>query len=341
MIGVVIVPTGIGAELGGHAGDANPMLKLIGACCETVITHPNVVNASDINEMPENCLYVEGSILDRFLRGEITLKPVRKPNRILMVVNAPACEQSINAAAAAAATIGCDIEVLELDTPLKMIATMESGNATGEVTGELELYSQVKDRQFDALAVHTKIEVERDVALNYYRKGGVNPWGGVEAKASKLIANLINKPVAHAPLESVEAADEELFTIHDEVLDPRIAPEALSMCYLHCILKGLHRAPEIGNPTAWQAHRLNLYDVDFMVAPKNCYGPAHAACVEAGIPIICVKENGTVNSLGHPEGIQVDNYLEAAGVVMAMKAGVTPASVRRPFKWGGVIGKGE
>ncbi len=31
----LLVPTGIGAEIGGHAGDANPVAKLIGACCDT------------------------------------------------------------------------------------------------------------------------------------------------------------------------------------------------------------------------------------------------------------------------------------------------------------------
>ena len=54
MIGVLIIPTGIGAEIGGHAGDGNPVAKLIASCCDKLITHPNVVNAADINEMPSN-----------------------------------------------------------------------------------------------------------------------------------------------------------------------------------------------------------------------------------------------------------------------------------------------
>ena len=49
---VMIVPTGIGAELGGHAGDATPTARLLAGVCDKLITHPNVVNASDINEMP-------------------------------------------------------------------------------------------------------------------------------------------------------------------------------------------------------------------------------------------------------------------------------------------------
>lgn len=59
MIGVFIVPTGIGCEIGGHAGDATPAARLTAACCDKLIVHPNVVNASDINEMTENMIYVE------------------------------------------------------------------------------------------------------------------------------------------------------------------------------------------------------------------------------------------------------------------------------------------
>ena len=57
---VLLVPTGVGAEIGGHAGDAGPVARLLASACDTLITHPNVVNASDINELPDNGLYVEG-----------------------------------------------------------------------------------------------------------------------------------------------------------------------------------------------------------------------------------------------------------------------------------------
>ena len=85
---VLIVPTGIGARIGGHAGDATPVCKLMASLSDILVTHPNVVNASDINEMPENVFYVEGLILDRFLLGEFSL---RRPtqNRILLVANRP------------------------------------------------------------------------------------------------------------------------------------------------------------------------------------------------------------------------------------------------------------
>ena len=85
---VLIVPTGIGAQIGGHAGDANPVCKLLASLSDTLVTHPNVVNASDINEMPDNVFYVEGSMLDRFLAGEFCLKQPLQ-NKILVVANSP------------------------------------------------------------------------------------------------------------------------------------------------------------------------------------------------------------------------------------------------------------
>ena len=76
-----LIPTGIGASVGGHAGDATPTARLIAETCDTLILHPNVVNASDMNEMPTNSLYVEGSAISRLLMGTIGLAPTRA-NRV-------------------------------------------------------------------------------------------------------------------------------------------------------------------------------------------------------------------------------------------------------------------
>ncbi|HIA81872.1 MAG TPA: DUF3326 domain-containing protein, partial [Rhodospirillales bacterium] len=37
---VFLVPTGIGAEIGGHAGDATPAARVIATACDTLVTHP-------------------------------------------------------------------------------------------------------------------------------------------------------------------------------------------------------------------------------------------------------------------------------------------------------------
>ena len=97
---VFIIPTGLGCEVGGYAGDGNAAAKLIAECSDIMLTHPNVVNASDINEMTENMWYVEGHTLDTFLWGWAGLyKP--KSNRILVAVNKPVAKETVNAVQAA------------------------------------------------------------------------------------------------------------------------------------------------------------------------------------------------------------------------------------------------
>ena len=319
MRGVFIIPTGIGCSIGGDAGDATPAAKLIASVCDELIIHPNVVNASDINDMTNNMLYVEGSILDRFLEGEVKLKQTYG-NKILLAVNKPMRPETFNAMNAAKFTIGCDIEYVELDTDLRMVASMNASRASGHVYGWLELVEQVSDYKFDALAIATPIEVNKDVALNYLRYGGINPWGGVEAVASKLIANAINKPVAHAPVET----DDLDIKYFNEIVKPTIAAEALSMAFIHCVFKGLHKAPRLSNSG------LSVEDIDWLVSPFNCYGRPHKACEKAGIPIIAVRENETVlNDITPDSFIVVDNYLEAVGAVQLLKLGMTIESVRR------------
>jgi hypothetical protein len=321
---VMIVPTGIEAEIGGHAGDANPTAKLIASVSNIFITHPNVLNASDINEMTDNTWYVEGSILDRFLEGTVKLE---KPfsNKILLATSKPIRTETINAVNAARMTIGCEIEIMELEEELRMIANITEEGASGEVTGAESLCDQVSNYKFDALAIATPITCPKEVALNYFRVGGINPWGGVEAIASKMIANKINKPVAHAPIES---EDEELKHLN-ELVDCRMAAEMISQCYIHCVFKGLHKAPRISFKDG-----LSFKDIHCLVSPINCVGRPHRACMEHNIPVIVVKENKTcLNDEMPDEFIVVENYLEAVGVIVAMREGIDIKSVRRPVNF--------
>ncbi len=320
---VLIIPTGIGCEIGGHAGDANPVAKLIGKCCDKLIVHPNVVNASDINEMPENTLYVEGSMLDRFLRGEIFLREVFY-NKILLAINKPINPDTVNAVNAAISTVGADIEIVELDTELKMTGFYKDGKASGRVEGWMELCEQVETIGFDTLAIQSEIYVEKKTKIEYLSgTGGVNPWGGVEAIVSKLISDRLDKPVAHAPFTDWLKGDD--MKDFNQVVDPRMSAEMVSMCFLHCVLKGLHKAPARDYDNG-----MSVENVDFLITPVNCVGEPHYACMKSGIPIIAVRENKNVLNDKMPDSfIIVDNYIEAAGVLMSYKAGVSIKSLRR------------
>lgn len=83
---VMIVPTGIGAAIGGYAGDALPSCRLLSAVTDTLITHPNVMNGAMLywpvltsaSDRGYGLQYVEGFALDEFASGRIVLAPRKK-----------------------------------------------------------------------------------------------------------------------------------------------------------------------------------------------------------------------------------------------------------------------
>ena len=314
---VMIIPTGIGAEIGGHSGDANPATQLLAEVCDRLIIHPNVVNASDLNEMPKNTLYVEGSALDLFLAGKVFLKEVKR-NKILVACN-KAGPDTINAVNAARAVMGIEATIVELQTPLNMTAKITENGATGDITGEEGLIHQVEGLDFDVLAIHTPITVSPEIIENYQKNAGINPWGGVEAKLSKIISERLDKPVAHAP---VETSDVKV------IVDPRIAPEYIGV-HLVSVLKGLKQAPQLVKQK--NKATLIIEDIDAMISPI-CWGTPHNLCVERDIPIIFVKDNTTIKKAPLERGICVNNYLEAAGVLLAFNLGISLDSIKRPLK---------
>ena len=352
---VLVVPTGIGAEIGGHAGDATPVARLLASVCDTLITHPNVVNASDLNEMPENGLYVEGSLLSRFLTGAIGLRPVRS-NRVLVIIDAHPNERfaraTLNAVNAARATYGLRCpRVVVLDPPLPVRGEYtQSGRAAGTVE-DLERVFEVLDTyrgEYDAVALSTLVDVEVPHESYFSSRGEiVNPWGGVEAMLTHAISTVYNVPSAHAPMmESVEVAN-----IDPGVVDPRMAAEVISLTFLQSVLKGMHTTPRIavgpteiaslspgGGEIQRGGHTLTARDVSCLVIPDGCIGLPTLAALEQGIPVIAVRENRSLmkNDLtllpwAADQLHVVENYWEAVGVMAALKQGLSPGSVRRPL----------
>lgn len=337
---VLVVPTGIGAEIGGHAGDATPVARLLASVCDTLITHPNVVNASDLNEMPGNGLYVEGSLLSRFLTGAIGLQRVRS-NRVLVIIDAHPNERfaraTVNAVNAARATYGLSCpRIVILDPPLPVRGRYTpSGRAAGGVE-ELERVFDVLDRyrgQYDAVALSTLVDVDVPHASYFAGRGEiVNPWGGVEAMLTHAISTVYDVPSAHAPMmESNEVA-----SIDPGVVDPRMAAEVVSLTFFQSVLKGLHDAPRVVGTA--RPDTLAVGDVSCLVIPDGCVGLPTLAALEQGITVIAVRENRSLmkNDLALLPWASdqlhfVENYWEAAGVLAALREGMSPASVRRPI----------
>lgn len=336
---VLLIPTGIGAEIGGHCGDGNAVARLMASACDTLITHPNVVNASDINEMTENTLYVEGSIITRLLRGQIGLQSTRS-NRVLMLMDNHQekyfNDEIINAVSSARITLGLDCDVHEIKDIIDSVSRYsKSGRAVGEINSLENLFNIIEKYKddYDAIALSTFIKVPEHFHEKYFKDGDdmINPWGGIEAMLTHGIAEVFNIPCAHSPMmTSKKVMNSEL-----GVVDPRKAPETSSTTYLHCILKGLHRAPRIVD----FSKGITLEDISCMIIPDGCVGLPTLACLENDIPVIAVKENknnmkNDLKSLPFKKDklFIVDNYLEAVGVMTSLKAGVSPESVRRPIQ---------
>lgn len=340
-----MIPTGIGAEIGGHAGDGTVAAQLIAETCDTLILHPNVVNASDINEMSPNSLYVEGSVMTRLLMGTIGIVPVRS-NRVLVIIDDHKddlfANAAINAVSAARASFGLNCpEVVKLSPPVKMKSRFtEAGTAAGEITGigpVIELLEQ-KEGEYDAVAISSVISVPREFHQGYFDAAGdmVNPWGGVEAMLTHLISSRFNVPSAHCPMfESREISHRD-----PGIVDPRMAAEAISLTFFECVLKGLQKSPRIiTDQSSFHAPGVfSASDISCLVMPDGCVGLPTLAALKQGIPVIAVRENKNMmkNELARlpwrsDQLHVVENYWEAAGVLCAIRGGIMPSSVRRPM----------
>lgn len=339
---VLLVPTGIGSSIGGDAGDAAPVARLLSAVCDNLITHPNVVNASDINELPENGLYVEGSVITRLLMGTVGLQPVRA-NRVLLVIDEHDdiyfTDSAINSASAARTSLGLECSVAKLDPRIIMETRYSSsGRATGQVHGFenlLHLLHQHR-REFDAIAISSVIQVPGTLQVDYFAKEMINPWGGVEALLTHAISLILAVPSAHSPMME----NREILNLELGIVDPRKAAEAISLTFLHCILKGLHRSPKIVTDRMAMVHPgvMSVEDISCLVIPDGCLGIPVLAAIEQGIPVIAVKENANkmkndLANLRFPPGklLFAENYLEAVGMICALKSGVSVESIRRPI----------
>ena len=342
---VHLVPTGIGAEIGGHAGDATPTAKLLASVCDTLVTHPNVVNASDVIDLPDNAFYVEGSVICRLLMGTVGLQSTRA-NRLLVLMDAhdnPIFNNAVvNSVSAARASYGLRSEVVKLEPPMRM-AWQEavSGRAAGRVDQLAPLIEAFEHHasRFDAVAITSTIDVPPNFHDDYFRlEGGmVNPWGGVEAMLTHATSLLFDLPTAHSPMFE----SEEIANADPGVVDPRMAAEAVSLTFLQCILKGLLRSPRIVSDGDLMNRDsvLTVENISCLVIPDGCIGLPTLAALEQGIPVIAVRENknlmrNDLSALPWEDGqlLFAENYWEAAGLVAALRVGIAPEAVRRPLR---------
>ena len=337
---VLTVPTGIGASIGGYAGDALPVVRLISTIVDTVITHPNVLNGALMYWPLPNALYVEGFALDQFAAGNYALNhSTNRSNRIGLVLDAAMHPDAIlrhkQAAEAARATLGLQVtDYVITDLPLHVkIECSDSGPSWGQISNPESLLAasaRLITRGCQAIAVVTKFPEDEDpIQLAKYRAGAaVDAIAGAEAVISHLVTRELHVPCAHAPaLPPLNV---------DSSVSPKAAAEELGYTFLSCVLVGLSKAPKLIPTARFAAHRdfkdiIFAEQVDSIVVPASAFGGSalmNLASAKDAL-VIAVGENRTAISVSSrcvgiksERVLYVKSYAEAAGYLAAHKAGI-------------------
>ncbi|HIK55787.1 MAG TPA: DUF3326 domain-containing protein [Synechococcales cyanobacterium M55_K2018_004] len=333
---MVVVPTGIGAAIGGYAGDALPVVKAIAQVADRVITHPNVLNGASLYWPTCNTFYVEGYGLDQFAAGAWGLRPVHQ-NRIGLLLDAgiePELRlRHVQVADAARATLGLTLtEYVVTDAPLHVsLRTASSGATWGTIENPDSLLRAAEKliHQAGAEAIAVVARFPDDTgseALQNYRHGqGVDPLAGAEAVISHLVVRTFRLPCAHAPALSPLPLDPHL--------SPKSAAEELGYTFLPCVLVGLSRAPQFVTQPPSQPTDIWSDQVDALVVPASACGGSAVLSLsqQTRTQIITVRNNTTRMAVTAQQlgitAIAVESYLEALGVMVAHKAGLSPAAL--------------
>jgi hypothetical protein len=172
----------------------------------------------------------------------------------------------------------------------------------------------------------------------YYTENDLpNPWGGGEAVLTHTATTFYPMPVTHAPL--LGHLDHAMLGTKG---DPRDASELISSSYICSVLMGLHRSPRPlprGAEAVLDPALVTTEDLAAVVLPGGAVGglPFFTA-LERGIPVVLVEDNRTQIGLsadelglgGHPGIIRATSYAEAAGFLLAMRAGIAHDTITRP-----------
>lgn len=296
-IGAFIVPTGIGASIGGFAGDASKWARKL-AKKNKLIVNPNVVNAACFSGITDNMLYVEGYTLDKFFQGKCCLKESQH-NKIGIIFDRAVPQDVLNVHIN---TINAVKTVYDIDIAEYRITDEEvgvdfyidkSGISTGNIKNLDTIGKTAKElikHGCDAIAVVCLFPEEQ--GDNYAEGIGVDPVGGVEAIISHYISKEFKVPCAHAPAFLN-------YQIDPKIVDSRCSAEYITPTFLPCILIGLSQAPQIVQ------EGISVSDLSHIIVPYNAIGSIPVFEMnKLGKKIYVVKENRTVLNVT-PENIPV------------------------------------
>jgi hypothetical protein len=307
-LGAFIVPTGVGAAIGGYAGDAGSYAREF-AKHFNLIVNPNVVNAGGFSAITDSMLYVEGYSLDSFFKDEINLIP--SENNKIGIIYDKAIPQDvlnihINTQNAVKTVYGIDIhayDITEDEVGVEFFVTSD-GISTGSVKN-IETVGKSCEKLLakgcDAIAIVCLFEEAEEDNPEYAQGQGVDPVGGVEAILSHYISKYYKVPCAHSPAFKD-------YTIYPDLINPKSASEYITPTFLPCILLGLSQAPKI---TTDKSKGINIKDLDFLLMPYNSLGsvPVFEA-INNDIKTFAILENKTELNVTKDKLFKSSNIIE-------------------------------
>lgn len=305
-LGAFIVPTGIGASIGGYAGDASTYARKFSKKSKLIV-NPNVVNAGAFSGINDNMFYIEGYSLDEFFKGNLNFQP--SENNKIGVVFDKAIPQEvlnihINTIGAVKTVYGVDVigyEITKNNVGVEFYID-ENGISTGGVKNIETVYEAVEKlikNGAQAVAIVCLFEDPEDDNLDYQNGAGVDPVGGVEGIISHCVSQKFQIPCAHSPAF-------EDFSISTDIVNPKAASEYITPTFLPCVLLGLQNAPNFVKNAG-----ISIDNLDYLIMPFDSLGatPVFEA-LKRNIKVFAVKENSTKLNVTNSKLFKSDKIIE-------------------------------
>ena len=308
-----VVPTGVGASIGGFAGDASCWARKF-AKEFNLIVNPNVVNAACFSGITENMLYVEGWALSEFFKGKISLIP-SIDNKIGVIFDKAIPQDikniHINTINAVKTVYGVDIVAIECtEEPCGVeFFITQTGISSGCLNNPLTLLNSAKkliEQGANAIAVVTLFDSPNEND-GYAQGEAVDVVGGIEAVISHYLSSRLFIPIAHAPA----FCDSE---ISSEIVDARASAEYITPTFLPCLLFGLKNAPRLvylnAPDVVAKESCITVENLHSVSVPYNALGSGVVLdALSKNIPVYAIKENSSVLNIDK-NAIHLDGVTE-------------------------------
>lgn len=288
----ISIPTGIGATIGGYAGDFGYIAREFSKHFHVII-NPNAVNGGILSAINYDMSYLEGYLFDEFFKGKISITP-KKPyetNKIGVIFDSAIPKDilnvHLNTINALKMVQGIETVAIEYTSqPVGVELEIQNGISVGKLNNSnvlLESASKLIQKGAEAIAVVCYFNEDSEDE-NYSAGAGIDPIGGIEAVISHLIAKVFKIPVAHAPAFSN-------IDISTKIENPKVSSELISSTYLPCIMQGLSIAPKIG-----KYEKLTNKDVKYLIVPYDSLGSsAVLSSIKNGLNVITIKNETSLN----------------------------------------------